>query len=262
MARDKLRQQRDRILDTLEEEERQERQRQERAEMEEREEILRKHKEEAVNDQGRAQKAKELQKKMGKALLHNMNPGKDEDPSSTQGESKGHADPPDINQDIPKKMVTFVGSGDSVSTADNSGLGDVTAARLRSGQRPTLLQSLQPDGNPVKLNVIERKPAGTSSGIPVQPTPLTQITGDSDDESELGDDPHPPASEDDESDETRADQYPDSEEAELEDQYDLDYAQHQREIALQYYEKRNVIGQETMKAMTNHTHDEDEEVSS
>lgn len=258
VAREKLRQQRDRILDTLEEEERQEEERQERAQREEREEIARKRKEAAINEQGSLQKTQELQRKMGKALLRNMGSGNDDDSSAAQGESKDYADPPDTKEDTRKKAVTFVESGDSVSTADDLGLGDVTAAKLRPGQGPILLQSFRPDGNPVKFNVIERKPAGASPGNPTLPPPPAQTTKDSDDESEPD---YPLASEDDESDATRADQHTDGEEAELEDEYDLDFAQHQREIALQYHEKRNTIGQEAMKVMMDPTLVEGEDVS-
>lgn len=44
----------------------------------------------------------------------------------------------------------------------------------------------------------------------------------------------------------------------LEEEFDWDSAQHQREVALEYYKKRHVIGAEAARAMTSHTHDDEE----
>lgn len=262
-AREKLRRQRDRILDALEEEERQENERQELADREEREEILRRRKEEAANEKARLQKAKELQKRMGKALMRNMgHSGKGNDSTPQEGRSGKRVDSqPDTSSEVHKKSVTFVETSNSTSNASKPEWGDVTAARLRSGKRPTLLQAFRSDSNPVKLRVIERNPAGHTLITSNRTPSVAQTVNDSDDESEPEDNQLRTASDGDESD-VVAEKAPDSEDAELEleDEYDLDYAQHQREIALEYYKKRNTIGQDAAKAMMNHTH-EDEDVS-
>ena len=39
---------------------------------------------------------------------------------------------------------------------------------------------------------------------------------------------------------------------------DFDYARHQREIALEYYEKRKTIGAEVNSAMRAHSHDDED----
>jgi hypothetical protein len=261
-ARENLRRHSDRILDALEEEERQENERQKRVEREEREEILRKRKQEAGNEEVRLQKAKELQKKMGKALLRDMDYLEEEADSRRESRPATHEGSQSVaDTDVHKKTVTFVESSDSVSNASKPDWGDVTAAVLRGGQRPTLLRSFRPDSNPVKLNVVERKPAAPASTAPNRPTPFSQSTKDSDDESEPEDNQlNPPSDDGGESDEL-AEELPDSEEDdgefEFENEYDLGYAQHQRQIALEYYNKRNTIGQDAAMATMNHFHEEE-----
>ncbi|KAG1820531.1 uncharacterized protein BJ212DRAFT_1340637, partial [Suillus subaureus] len=49
-----------------------------------------------------------------------------------------------------------------------------------------------------------------------------------------------------------------SDEGLLEEEFDWDSAQHHREVALEYYKKRHVIGVEAARAMTSHTHDDEE----
>ncbi|KAG1877745.1 hypothetical protein DFJ58DRAFT_835467 [Suillus subalutaceus] len=49
-----------------------------------------------------------------------------------------------------------------------------------------------------------------------------------------------------------------SDEGLLEEEFDWDSAQHHREVALEYYKKRHVIGAEATRAMTSHTHDDEE----
>ncbi|KAF9447868.1 hypothetical protein P691DRAFT_801681 [Macrolepiota fuliginosa MF-IS2] len=200
---------------------------------------------------------------MGKTLMRNMGySGTGGDSSPKEGQLEVHADSqPDTGSKVRKKTVAFVETGDSISNTSKPEWGDVTAARLRPGQRPTLLQAFRPDSNPVKLSVIERKPVGHALAIPSRPTPFPRTTKDSDDESEPEDNQFHPASDGDESDEILEglpDSGADDGEVELENEYDLDYAQHQREIALEYYKKRNIIGQDAAKTMMNHTHEEDE----
>lgn len=256
VAREKLRQHRDRILDELEEEEHQEEVRQKKAEREEREELLRKRKAEAVNEQARRQQATELQKKMGRALMRNMGFSRKEPDSFIKEGDTEKQENPQTRTDTKerKKTVTFV---DSRSNINKPEWNDVTAARLRAEKRPTLLQSFLPDANPVKFNVIERMPAVDVSATSSRPTPFSPFTKDSDDESENSPIPCSDNSDGDEaSGEGLLDSEEDDGEAELENQYDLDFAQHQQEIAMEYYNKRNIIGQDVARAIIDHSHEE------
>jgi len=262
VAREKLRQHRDRILNELEEEERQEEVRQKKAEREEREELLRKRKVEAVNEQARRQQATELQRKMGRALMRNMGFSRKESYSLIKEGDTEKQENPRTRADTRehKKTVTFVEPQDSGSNINKPEWNDVTAARLRAGKRPTLLQSYLPDANPVKVNVIERMPALDVSTASSRPTPFSPLTKDSDDESEQEDNNSFPCSDNSDGDEASTEGLPGSEEdngeAELENQYDLDFAQHQQEIALEYYNKRNIINQDVARAMLDHSHEE------
>ncbi|KAJ7074310.1 hypothetical protein C8F01DRAFT_1100048 [Mycena amicta] len=96
--------------------------------------------------------------------------------------------------------------------------GDVVLGRLRPNSGPSLLSIPQVDTLPMRTNVVERFPGGAS-----------QPQADSDDESEP-----PDSSSDLDSDEEGG---LESEE-ELADELDLDFARHQREIALEYHAKR------------------------
>ena len=263
VAREKLRQHRNRILDELEEEERQEEEHQKQIEREEREELLRKRKAEAVNEQARRQQAMELQKKMGKALMRNMGLSRKKSNSLMKEENPEKQEISQARTDTRerKKTVTFVEPQGSSLNGSKPEWNDVTAARLRAGKRPTLLQSFLPDATPVKLNVIERKPAADISTTPSRSTPFISSTKDSDDESEPEDNHPTPSSDNDDGDEASTEGLPDSEEdngeAELKNEYDLDYAQHEQEIAMEYYYKRNTIGQDAARAMIDHSHEEE-----
>jgi hypothetical protein len=252
-----LRLKRDRILDSLEEEESEENERQKRVERKEREEMRRKRRQETVDEKSRLQRTKELQKKMGKALLNNIKP------PDTEGDSlpkevereKEEGFPMGETSEARKKTVTFVEASGSSPDTRKSNWGDVTAAKLRPGERPTLLQAFRTN-NPLKMNVVERKPAGHHSAIQI---PLAQNAKDSDDESEPdGNEFHPTP--DDNEDDDLVEEPPDSEEdtreVELENEYDLDYAQQQREITLEYYKKRSVMGQDVAVSMMNDTYEE------
>ena len=118
--------------------------------------------------------------------------------------------------------------------------------------------------------VVERMP-GLKSG-PKSPPPPRQA--DSDDESEPGsavtdpdeqevvlsshsDTEEPASSSHDESDESDYGVPQDNEPVEW-DVDGYDFAQHQREIALAYYEKRATVGADALAAMRNHEHPEGE----
>ncbi|KAG6807164.1 hypothetical protein H0H87_001796, partial [Tephrocybe sp. NHM501043] len=137
-----------------------------------------------------------------------------------------------------KKTVTFADPSDDESVLDDlpqiMDWGDITPARLRSGG-PSLLSSSE--NLPLRKTVVER--------FPTAPPRSTQLLEpDSDDDS----DPEPLLDENEKSDS----------EATLEEEFDVDFAQHQREIALQYHEKRDKIGAAALAALTAHSHNGDD----
>ncbi|RDB21481.1 hypothetical protein Hypma_011892 [Hypsizygus marmoreus] len=261
-VKERWRQERDRILDQLEEEEQLARKGEEQAELEERKEIMRKRKDAAANEKESLKAAKEMQKKMGRALLRNMAGAraKDEDTEAVNDVSELEKPPSDSAS---KKTVAFADvpetSDDahakpSASSRSTQDWGDLAPARLRSTAGPSLLSSS--DKLPMKMTVVERIPKPPPTVAMTRPT----AAPDSDDESDPGsfsdtDDEPIDASESHE----RNSEDEDNPAVE-EEEYDFDHARHQREIALQYYDKRNKIGEAARKAMTSHSHDNDGDV--
>ncbi|KAF9469337.1 hypothetical protein BDZ94DRAFT_1303822 [Collybia nuda] len=261
-VRERWKQERDRILDILEEEEREEQKKEEQDDVEVREAILQKRRDAAMKEKERMKGANDMQKKMGKALLRDMAETRSKEeivlPTSNKAEN--------TKANSSKKTVSFaVESEDEESPSDVSTIsklsldwGDVTPARLKTTSTRPLLRSSET--LPMKMNVVEREPKNQS-----KINTLTNV--DSDDESD------PEETEDNEDDGNSASLGPrlgeldsvrssvESEsEGELileEEEYDIDFAQHQREIALQYYEKRSSIGREALTAMTSHSHNGD-----
>ncbi|KAF9036641.1 hypothetical protein BJ165DRAFT_1504853 [Panaeolus papilionaceus] len=241
VAQARLKEQRNRILDLLEEEEQQlEEQEKKREEQTRREEMQ----QDAARDKGRAKEARELQKKMGRALLKNISLAQEKEKEEKEiqrlKDEEMDRQKPSSSK---KKTVVFA---DSVHDSSEMGgkdqgedWGDIIPATLRSSNRPTLL-----DKQPMKMIVVERVPGGK----PANPTAhLFQYRRepDSDDES----DPDPINSSDEDGE--------DEEDQELEaDEVDYDYAQHQREIALEYFKKRGSIGQAAAAALKNYAHDD------
>jgi hypothetical protein len=255
--RERLRQERERILDMLEEEERLEEQREKEQVLEEKKDLIRKKMEDAAKEKGRSTAAREMQKKMGKALLGG-NPT-DEEKNGAEIMA-GKAVPSDSSK--PKKSVSFAAEPTETTEEGESPAretwGDISLARLRPMNRPTLLTKVEETKQPMKTKVIERKPIGQ---IPtMQQRPL-----DSDDESDP-DDKEDGASPDDGQESPHAEQPPEDSASESdatnESLEDLDFAQHQREIALEYYAKRGIIGQAAAQALMSdsHTGGEDQKV--
>lgn len=259
-ARERLRQQRDRILDALEEEERSDQLKGEEEELERMKEIVEKRKQAAANEKEKTRAAKELQKKMGKALLKNIGKDKNKEQSTSQPDSSLPSPPrPRTDGDLTTKKRTVAFADDEDTTVQDSlDWGDITPARLRSTDKPSLLQT-HAQNHPMKLTVVERTPSGHTPNNPIN-------VPDSDDESEpeiSSTEQHsfgehfkfqssgPPDSED-----------GSNEEVELESEdFDSNYAHHQREIALAYHRKRSEIGQDAANAMMSHTHDDDDEIT-
>ncbi len=240
---------RDRILDMLETEEESLERKTKEVATERRREALQNMKEvsrEGVKDFAQT---REMQKKMGKALLRNMAEAREK-----EAKEKVEREAEDLKKEKakakkgPQKTVTFAEpekeEDEEEAAEPMHKWGDVAQGRLTSAKRPTLLSKLNDSTLPMKMSVVERAP-GQSNPPPEPP----QILADSDDESE------PPLSEGGSSSDNPSDG-----DEEVEEGFDMDYALHQREIALEYHKKRQTIGRDVSLAMRSHTHEEDEDV--
>lgn len=251
--RERRRRECDRIFDILEEEERKQQLQEELGETESRKEELRRRKEAARMEYEHLKQAKELQKKMGRALV-----------GSTSGSSKTDVDSPRQTASGSKKSVTFAETvaSDMIATEKQPSqvdFGDITAGRLRSSHRIPLVNAARADEHVMKVQVVERRGESTSG-------PMLERLADSDDESptlsehssqrcttELRDNRQlDPSMDDTSSDEAQ------SAEKTLDENFDWDSAQHQREVALEYLAKRHVIGTEAIRALVTSNDDEDE----
>ncbi|KAF8912068.1 hypothetical protein CPB84DRAFT_1761183 [Gymnopilus junonius] len=251
-TRERLRDKRNRILDLLEEEERQTEVLEAKRESQEKEEILPKRTEEAAREKDKLKEAREFQKKMGRALLQNMSKAKEKNEKEEEArriqdeEADKHRSP-----SIKKKTVAFAETPEQdvketkVETPNRIDWGDLTPGILRSTKRPTLMSQSLLDKHPMKMSVVERLPGAQLTQPKTSFPPQQQ---DSDDESEP----------ENEADSVDGDVSIDEEQ--ILEQVDLDFAQHQREIALEYHKKRGTIGQEAAAAMANHIHGVDEEM--
>ena len=254
-ARAKRNDQVNRILDYLEEEERQEELKAKQRELQERNDLLQKRKIQEAEEKANIKATKELQKKMGRALLQNIGNAKEKERQEKeaqrlQDEAADKARSPSLK----KKTVAFVDTLDSPKNdvidpepSEASDWGDVTLARLRASKRPTLLSQSLLDKHPMKMSVVERFPTGPPT-LPSSPHPGRKFV-DSDDES----DPAPES----ESSDTMAEDEDDSESIVLEqDEVDFDF-QHQRQIALEYHSKRSRFGQDAAEAIMNPSYTDD-----
>ncbi|KAJ7709611.1 hypothetical protein B0H17DRAFT_1028487 [Mycena rosella] len=235
------RRERDRILDLLEEEEQAEQAKGEELSQEQRQEILRKRKKAAQDELNRLKAAKDMQKKMGKALLRGMSTAR-EQTAPVEAPAPDPAPGVEDIRPVPRKTVKFADAAGEVETpeADETpDWGDVVPARLRPNSSRSLISNALIDTHPMKMQVVER--------IPGKPK-LDEPQPDSDDESEPPDSPTEVDS--DEGGEFMSDE-------ELAEEVDLDFAQHQREITLEYHEKRAKMAETTSNAMKSHSHDQD-----
>lgn len=247
-----------RILDILEEEERIEEERNQARDREQRQEELERRKANAKAELDRLKAAKETQKKMGKALLKNMADAREKEEKERAFQEMKDLEKEEARRSRkPRKSVSWaeLPKQDKSSTRSD---GDGDDAWAREGARP----SGKP---PMRPNVVERFPIRSGASSPPPPVPM----GDSDDES---DPPSPDPSDSDPGEGISSDDGPlprpghapgDGSEDEdglvddrgSEDGFDIDAMQHQREIALAYFEKRNVIGADAARAMSAHSHD-------
>lgn len=235
---------RERVLDMLEEEERLEAE-QEAAEEEESHAAKKK----------RLEAARELQKAMGRALLKNVNDfkAKEEKEKSALLEIDTKACAEKSGRLKPKKSVSFdlPPEESPISAGPEQDWGDVTPARLQPKQPSTPVAH-----GPMKFQVVERFPRKLQ---------LEQSPKDSDDESDP--EPVPDDDEDGEPTPTRANYIEFHSDESTEDggdfefdegETDLDAAQHQREIALAYYEKREKFVTQAAAVFSSHSHIEED----
>lgn len=255
---ERRRAERNRVLDLLEEEERIEVEKDEEAEEDEKQKTAQKRREAAKQDIAGLKAARELQRKMGRALVRDVT--KQEEKKVELKDS-----PPPVRKELKsRKSVSFALPDNDVmpparegQSEDGVDWGDVVPARLRplKSAAPTPPASY----GPMKTTVVERFPNTAA-------TDCTSQNKDSDDESAPG---SLSISEDETPTTLQAYDHHDDEESSEEDEegdlqledeeYDFDKAQHQREIALEYYEKRNRIGAQAAAALTSHSHDADED---
>ena len=248
----------DRILDILEEEERVEEERNQARDREQRQEELERRKANAKAELDRLKAAKEMQKKMGKALLKNMADVRDKEEKDNARQEREDLEREEARRSRkPRKSVSWAELPKQDKSSTHSD-GDREDAWARDGARP----SGKP---PMRPNVVERFPTRSGASSPPPPVPV----GDSDDES----DPASPGPSDSDSGEgigSGGIPFPRSGHAlgdgsededglvegqESEDGFDIDAMQHQREIALAYFEKRNAIGADAPRVMSAHSHD-------
>ena len=270
---------RDRILDALEEEERIQ---QEEEDAEERAQFaadLEKRRQAAEAEMQALKKAREMQRKMGKALLRNFAVARErEEKEKLALEAQEKQAREEKRKLKPKKSVTFADlppdhehqPANSVLTPP-SDWGDVVPGPPKTTGRSTLVTRAQMDKGPMRMNVVERVPgSGRGSKSPPPPQadsddesePGSDIPADSDDgeiiRSDHSDSDTPPSNSRNDSDESDSGLLEDNEPVEWDDE-SYDFAQHQREIALAYYEKRATVGAQTFAAMRNHDHGEENE---
>ncbi|KAL4077313.1 hypothetical protein V8B97DRAFT_1941047 [Scleroderma yunnanense] len=247
--RERRRRERERILDILEEEERLQQIKERREEDEKAKENMRQRMESAKSEYERLKQAQLLQKKMGKALLG----GSVETGESGHGSENSVAQKPAIS----KKTVTFsdtvmleptTSATEGVISSGEVGWGDITAGRLRSSTRVPLASTASADKYPMKVLVVERRRPDASM-------PTLENVADSDDESPVpSSPPHHSEEQDDNEDHNLSGQDTGSNEDEssvepLDEVFDFDSAQHQREIAVEYFAKRHGFGSGAAQAM-------------
>jgi hypothetical protein len=251
---ERRRAERDRILDLLEEEERLEAERDEEREEEERQKVLQKRRDAAGREISGLKAARDMQKQMGRALIRNMAEEREKEPQLDQQPRLQEMGEEEHERDAlkPRKSVTFAlpdHESPDQGTQPGAGLdwGDVIPARLKP---PVHVDQSYPDSyGPMKTTVVERFPNAVEA---VSDDPEK----DSDDESTP---PSPSVSSDEDHLDSRFDDLAQGvddtseEDGELEvgsEEFDLDTAQHQRQIALEYYEKRGKIGEQAAVALS------------
>jgi hypothetical protein len=162
----------------------------------------------------------------------------------------------------PKKNVSFAGlpPGEQEDQRTENTIKDLQAQSLSdagsvvpgrlwsSNDRDTLMKrAARIAAQPMKMEVVERLPAHA----PKTNESVAEVASDSDDASSFGDDASLSQEPHDYSDIEHRD------DGVLDDEYDLDTAQHQREVTLEYLKKHATVGQEIFETMSSHNETED-----
>ena len=236
---------------------------------------MEKRKQAATDDMDKLKQARELQKKLGKALIRNVVASRDQAEKEKANQDEQDRLAAAAARPLkPKKSVSFADtSPEEIKPPElhrkGKGVdwGDVAPGTLRK-PGPSNGRSDRPV---MRMHVVERHPSALRSS--------DHPSRDSDDES----DPESYGSEetndyedaelvpeDKPSSNRRRLHSPPPDSADSEDDHlsdedpsewndeDFDTAHHQREVALQYYEKRKTIGAEVASAMRAHTHGDNE----
>ncbi|KAL5511558.1 hypothetical protein ACEPAH_4775 [Sanghuangporus vaninii] len=254
--REQFRIRRDRILDILEEEERRE------SERDLERERKRRLEEVAQMDAGSKAAAREMQKKMGKALLRNIAAQREKEeeerkkvqeatsaePLSQNGsatckkkKSVSFANVPEVDEEKPKPPVAW---------------GDVSVAKLKSGVPRARLNLRSMESQPMKFEVVERIP-GVEQKLVQERDSDDESNGETQDYGSDGDTEKRTVQSFD--DEYGSDEHMKHSDDSDEDDFDLSQASVQREVALEYIRLRERVGAEARQAMTSHTHEPENE---
>lgn len=275
IQKESWRRQRDEILDALEKEE--EREMGKEAEKECHELDKRR---ETAKAEAELRAAREMQKKMGKALLRNIAEAREREERQRQEDNsaihlRAGSSKSGEKSLKPRKSVTFAeppkdGEEDKPNLQrmeKKMKWGDVSAGPMNGSSRQYLRNKSDLGKQPMRLEVVERVPGQKrSEHITEEHLP------DSDDESIPDDAPSrshiPPWLRDDEgpfspqrfSDDDDDDSDQDEEQnVDSQDDFDFDTARHQREVFLEYNRLRGTIGADIVKAMSSHTHEAGED---
>ena len=239
------------ILDMLEEEERLEEERSAARERRQRREELEQRKTNVKADLDRLKTLKDMQKKMGKALLRNMADAREKEEEVQAQQVREDLEREEVRKSRkPRKSVSWAELPKSEKLSATASVGEDTWEAGPSR------------GLPMRPVVVERfptRPVGTASPPPpvADSDDESDPQGDSDEGDEIHSDrvPSPPLSDD----TGDGDEDEPGEGHESEDEFDIDAVQHQREIALAYFEKRNKIGADAARAMSAHSHEPNDE---
>lgn len=206
--------------------------------------------------------AREMQKRMGKALLKNFTEQREQEEKARKAderrEEEARSAMPSPARIKPRKSVSFanVPEVDKVTpkSKPSAAWGDVSVNAFKAGMPKVTLKSEMLSNQPMRLDVIERIPGKQQESANLEER-------DSDDESNP-DLPDVDVDEDDGVEETppldgdfddsdvssKSDLDPDD------DDFDFDQASVHREVALEYLRLRETIGADAHQAMTAHSH--------
>jgi hypothetical protein len=255
LQREVRQRERDRILDLFEAEEAEEEERAAKATHEQRQRELAARRDAAKNELARLKAQRDLQRRMGKALLVNLQQTREREEKAEDVNKERTTTAPKLKS---RKSVSFADIPEDdgaeqkrVSGEDVFKWGDVVPARLGCPEEDT---STEKNRGVMKFHVIERSIRAPSARVTV-----ANSGADSDDESDTAESDSGSVPTSLSNDNTESDKSVDVDTDVLEDEYDLEEAQNHRDVALRYYETRAAIGADALQTMHSHTHEIKEE---